>query len=73
MKNILKILHGVTLFIILVLFLPAFVSAAPKIHCDSPNVDIGSIREGTIKRIRHIFTIKNTGDEPLLINRVKPG
>lgn len=73
MKTTFKILHGLLIFIICNMILPSLVYAAPIIQCDSPNVDIGSIREGEIKRIRHIFKIKNIGDEPLIINRVKPG
>ena len=73
MKTPFKILHGLLIFIICSMILPSLVFAAPIIQCDTPNVNIGSIREGEIKQIRHIFRIKNTGDEPLIINRVKPG
>jgi hypothetical protein len=28
---------------------------------------------GTVDKIEYEFKIKNTGDQPLIINRVKPG
>jgi len=73
MKVISKILPGVFVLIIYCSVFFSASSAGPVVHCDSPNVNVGSIREGTIKRIRHVFTLKNTGNEPLRLTRVKPG
>lgn len=47
--------------------------AAPIIEVDTQRVDMGSIREGKVKRVRHVFKIFNKGDEPLIISKVKAG
>ena len=47
--------------------------AAPIIELDTQNVNLGSIREGKVKRVRHTFKIFNKGDKPLIINKVKAG
>ncbi len=59
-------------FVILLLF---FVSlkAAPMIKVDSADFDMGTIKEGEHKSIKHTFIIKNTGDSVLKIEKVKPG
>jgi hypothetical protein len=49
------------------------ISAQPIIQVDSPDVNLGSIKMGTVDKIEYEFKIKNTGDQPLIINRVKPG
>ncbi|MBN1577001.1 MAG: DUF1573 domain-containing protein [Chitinispirillaceae bacterium] len=48
-------------------------SAAPMIKVDSANFDMGIIKEGAQKSIKHTFIVKNTGDETLIIEKVKPG
>jgi hypothetical protein len=55
------------------LLFTASLSAAPQISVDSANFDCGIIREGAQKSIKHEFKITNTGDEKLLISRVRPG
>ena len=52
---------------------PIYTYAAPIIEVDTQNVNVGSIREGKVKRIRHVFKIFNKGDEPLIISKVKAG
>ena len=47
--------------------------SAPIIEVDTQHVNLGSIREGSVKRVRHVFTILNKGDEPLIISKVKAG
>jgi hypothetical protein len=47
--------------------------AAPEISVDSVHFDAGIIREGSQSSIKHVFKIKNTGNEKLVIDRVKPG
>ncbi len=42
----------------------------PSIQFDSEKYDFGSIKEGTI--VTHTFTFKNSGDQPLIINKVSP-
>lgn len=73
MKNYTKISFYVAIFASYIILLPYSVYAGPVIKVDTPNVNIGSIREGEVKRIRHVFTIRNTGNMPLIINRVKAG
>lgn len=72
MKKYPKIL-GRLYMLFICFIMPISLLAAPIIEVDSPNVNLGSIREGKIKKIRHTFKIKNTGDKPLIIHRVKPG
>ncbi|MBN1756946.1 MAG: DUF1573 domain-containing protein [Chitinispirillaceae bacterium] len=48
-------------------------SAAPMISVDSADFDIGIIREGEQKSIKHTFKIKNTGKDTLIIEKVKAG
>ena len=47
--------------------------AAPMISVDSANFDFGTIREGEQKSVKHTFKIKNSGDDTLVIDKVKPG
>jgi hypothetical protein len=47
--------------------------AAPMISVDSADYDMGTIREGAQKAIKHSFIVKNTGTDTLLIEKVKPG
>ncbi len=47
------------------------VTAAPMISVDSTDVDAGTVYEGAGKSVRHTFTIKNTGDEPLIIQKIR--
>ena len=47
--------------------------AAPMISVDSADFNIGTIREGEQKSIKHTFKITNTGDDTLIIEKVKPG
>ena len=42
--------------------------AAPQIHVDNENYDFGEVREGSV--VTHVFTLSNTGDEPLVISDV---
>ena len=52
---------------------PLCTYAAPIIEVDTQNVNVGSIREGKVKKIKHVFKIFNKGDDPLLISKVKAG
>jgi len=47
------------------------VTAAPMISVDSADVDAGTVYEGAGKKIKHTFILKNTGDEPLIIQKVR--
>ena len=63
-----------TLFTLVYLTIfPFYTYAAPIIEVDTQHVNIGSIREGEVKRVRHVFKIFNKGDEPLIISKVKAG
>lgn len=56
----------------LVLSSVAALFAAPEISVDSANFDMGIINEGSQTSVKHTFKIKNTGNETLKIDRVKP-
>ena len=45
--------------------------ASPIIEVDSQNVDIGKIKEGSVTKIRHVFVVKNKGDDTLIISKVR--
>lgn len=55
--------------IFLLLLLPTFAWAAPKIVVDSATHRFGEIFEGA--RVEHTFRFKNAGDESLVIDRVR--
>lgn len=73
MKNRKKSVKTVYLIITFLCFTLFFVDAGPIIEVDNAHVEIGSIRKEERKIIRHLFKVKNTGNEILRINRVKPG
>ena len=49
------------------------VSAKPKITVDNTSVNFGVIREGSIEKLSHAFTLRNTGDQALKISQVRSG
>lgn len=44
--------------------------AAPEIGVDQPVFNFGTIPQG--KKVEHVFTLRNKGDMPLVINSVRP-
>ncbi|MDA0990255.1 MAG: DUF1573 domain-containing protein [Verrucomicrobia bacterium] len=44
--------------------------ATPKVVCDAPTYDFGTVTGES--SIQHVFTVRNDGDSPLQISRVKP-
>ena len=71
MKNCFTKLVFLTLSCLSIITIHTF--SAPIIEVDTQHVDLGSIREGSVKRVRHVFTIRNKGDETLIISKVKAG
>jgi hypothetical protein len=47
--------------------------AAPIIKVDSADFDMGSIKDGEMKSMKHTFIVTNTGTDTLKIEKVKPG
>ena len=45
-------------------------AAAPEMAVDQPAFDFGAIYQG--KKVEHIFTLRNSGDSPLIIKSVRP-
>ena len=68
-----RVLNKITSLFFGIAALPAAILAAPMISVDSVNFDIGTIREGEMKVVKHTFKVKNTGDSALVIQQVKPG
>ena len=63
-------------FLGIILCCCALVPAAPKgpaVQIDSTDFPVGIIEEGQMASIVHAFRIKNVGDAPLTLERVKPG
>ena len=52
---------------------PLAIFGGPKIEVDTANINFGTIMEGQVVSIKHVFKIKNTGDSVLLIKGVKAG
>ena len=73
MRNGFRTLRRAALCCAWCVLLAVSVFAGPKIKVDKNDVNVGTIMEGTKKSVRHTFVIKNTGDEPLKIQEVKPG
>lgn len=57
------------LILIIVLFLPALAFAQPSINFENETKDFGEAAQGSL--LEHTFTLKNTGTEDLLIERLK--
>lgn len=55
------------------LLFPAALFASPMIAIDSADFNVGNVREGEAKSIKHTFVMKNIGDSTLVIEKVKPG
>lgn len=71
MKNRIKKSAFLSVFSLSIFALSAY--SAPIISVDTQHVDLGKIREGTVKKITHMFKIFNKGDETLIISKVKAG
>ena len=53
---------------------PAPAKTGPQITViDTPDFDVGSIRENTVSSVKHVFKVRNTGDSTLTIKEIKPG
>lgn len=56
-------------FLLIIVALGATVAAAPKIDVEDSMYDFGEVLEGIA--VTHTFTLRNVGDEPLVIKRVR--
>jgi hypothetical protein len=63
-------IKNITVFAV---FLCSALFAGPKIYVKNQHFDAGLIREGEKLSVKHAFKIKNTGNAPLKIKKVKPG
>lgn len=52
---------------------PASLLASPMISIDTADFNAGTIREGEVKAVKHVYKVKNTGDSVLQIKNVRPG
>lgn len=59
--------------VIAILLLCTAAAAKPAVKVDSKEYDAGTIIEGSREYVTHAFRLKNTGDEPLKIIKVRPG
>lgn len=59
--------------LMLLLGVCASVFAGAVISVDQAEYDIGTILEGSTAEVTHEFKIRNTGDEKLVIEKVRPG
>jgi len=64
---------SVVLSLIILLLSPSWTQAAvgPKMLIEETLFNAMQVKEGDV--IRHTFTVRNTGDQPLKIERVQPG
>ncbi len=49
------------------------VAGTPKIEFDKTNYDCGTFADGKQDKLQASFTIKNSGDAPLILSSVRPG
>ncbi len=73
MKKTIKCISVVLLVGISLLFAQPTTSKGPLIEVDSVKVNLGKIKKEEVKLLKHVFIVRNSGDEPLKITRVKPG
>lgn len=66
-----RFLSPVTLFVLILFSLPLW--ASPIVSVDSATFNIGTIIEGSVKKISHQYVLSNTGNKPLVIKDVRPG
>ncbi len=69
MKIILSLNHFVPTFLSLLTFVANLAVATPRIECDSPVYDFGTVTDQN--KITHEFTIWNRGDTMLTITKVR--
>lgn len=62
--------YPIVFFVILVFLSASYVHATPCAVVDQPDVYVGEIPQG--KKITCDFTLKNTGDETLVILKIRP-
>lgn len=60
------------LFTTALLVATATLYAKPKIEFDTREFDCGTILKGSVTKIDAVFNVKNIGDEPLKLTKVKP-
>lgn len=60
-------------FIIILSLLSSHIHSSPKIEVDSTHFHFGTVYEDETVKVKHDFRIRNTGDDTLKIQRVKPG
>jgi hypothetical protein len=70
--------HSIGLSIIILLCLMSICFAetpqevkGPRLLIVEKSANLGDVQEGAV--LEHTFKVKNTGDQPLQIERVKPG
>lgn len=61
------------LAIVAVALAPLSIFGGPKIAVDTAEFNAGTIIEGQVPSIKHLYKIKNTGDTVLRIKSVKAG
>ena len=52
---------------------PLSIFGGPRITVDTAEIDFGTLVEGQVAVIKHVFKIKNTGDSVLQIKNVRAG
>ena len=57
--------------VILIITIIGIIHGEPNIQVSEKEFDAGTIKEGVVKIIQHKFIIKNIGDEPLIIDKVR--
>jgi Protein of unknown function (DUF1573)/HYDIN/CFA65/VesB-like, Ig-like domain len=65
-----KILSRLCLALLIMACLTTRATASPKVAVDMPNFNFGTILQG--KKVKHLFTVRNRGDAPLIIKAVRP-
>jgi hypothetical protein len=70
LKFIRSLMHKLILMAFMFLYLPAFSYAQPAIHFNEVRHDFGKISQDD--KIEYIFEFSNTGNQPLIIEKISP-
>lgn len=65
-----KLSSAITTALFLIILSGTSALAAPQLVVDEPDFSFGTISQG--KKVNHVFAIRNSGDTPLTIQRVRP-
>jgi hypothetical protein len=64
-------MHLILCSLFIICLSPAIVFPGPRIEVDTPVYDMGVVFDSAVRSFTHKFTVKNTGDAPLVISSIR--